>query len=130
MLLQIILTVTAITIFLIISFLWGLTYLLPRNDPQNAEFHHGLDTDYKDLKGNSLAKAKVKDRAVVSFFLNSMVILGCYIYTLYFIEQTGQCNHKRIAKHSRILLFHHRISQKVNNLVSFHSNHFSEIFLL
>ena len=67
MLLQIILTVTAITIFLIITFLWGLTYLLPRNDPQNAEFHHGLDTDYNDLKGNSLANAKVRD-IVVSHF--------------------------------------------------------------
>ena len=44
--------------------LWGLTYLLPRNDPHNPEFHHGLDTDYKDLKGNSLANAKVRDRVV------------------------------------------------------------------
>ena len=67
MLLQIILTVTAITIFLIITFLWGLIYLLPRNDPQNAEFHHGLDNDYNDLKGNSLANAKVRDRVVSPF---------------------------------------------------------------
>ena len=56
------LTVTAIIVFLLIIFLWGLIYLLPRNDTNNAEFHHGLlDTDYNVLKGNSLANAKVRD---------------------------------------------------------------------
>ena len=55
------LTVTAITVFLLIMFLWGLIYLLPRNDTNNAEFHHGLlDTGYNVLKGNSLANAKVR----------------------------------------------------------------------
>ena len=55
------LTVTAITVFLLIMFLWGLIYLLPRNDTNNAECHHGLlDIDYNVLRGNSLANAKVR----------------------------------------------------------------------
>ena len=44
--------------------LWGLTYLLPQNAGLDPEFNYGLDTDYNDLKGNSLANAKVRDRVV------------------------------------------------------------------
>ena len=58
------LTVTAIIVLAIITILWSITYLIPRNYPQNAEYHHGLDTDYKNLKGNSLAIAKVNNTVV------------------------------------------------------------------
>ena len=67
--------VSAITVYAVITIFWCITYLIPQNELPNPEYHHGLDTDYKDLKGDALANAKVRDSVAIPTWMQAQVLI-------------------------------------------------------
>ena len=78
---------------------WCITYLIPRNELHNPEYHHGLDTDYKDLKGDALANAKVRDSVVIPTWIQAQVLIEdggfvlLYYIRFHFVLQTPNKGH-------------------------------------
>ena len=83
--------VSAITVYAVIIIFWCITYLIPQNELHNPKYHHGLDTDYKDLKGDALANAKVRDSVVMTFqTLSSYYMKKFQIFLLHFYKSAAK----------------------------------------